>query len=234
MRTNNGGNIWDKGSFEDGEATNPQTLEPHVITLIETQKRRGNRRSVYIDGEFFAGVDEEVIAVLGIKVGQKVDPEKLAEIVRTEELRKARESALMLLDYRARSRKEMETRLLQKGYPEDVVVAVIEQLERIGLMDDERFAADWVAGRLAHRPTGKSQMVWDLRRKGIAQEIVEQVIDQVDEEKELEMAMELARKKVGARSLDEESKRKLAGFLQRRGFRWEIISRVLDRLAPED
>jgi regulatory protein len=206
-----------------------------TITAIEEQKRRGNRRSIFVNGTFFAGVDEEVALKLGLKVGQQVDSEKLAEILRTEEMRRARESALTLLDYKERTRKELERRLLQKGYPEDVVALVIEKLENIGLVNDERFASDWVASRVERRPTGKSRMAWDLRLKGIAPEIVEEAIDQVDEEKELEMALELARKKVGGEGPQgPDERRKLIGFLQRRGFHWEIVSKVLDRLAPEE
>ena len=47
--------------------------------------------------------------------------------------------------------------------------------------------------------------------------------------------MELAEKKLGGVRLeDREDKRRLAGFLQRRGFHWAVVSRVLERLGPED
>lgn len=205
------------------------------ITEIEPQKRRNKRRSIYINGEFFAGVDQEVVIDLGLKVGQVVDSDKLAEVLRTEELRKTREAALTLLDYRARTRKELETRLLQKGYPEDVIAKVLEQLEGVDLVNDERFANDWVAGRLEHRPTGKTRMSWELRRKGVNPETVDEALEQVDEDKEFEMALALAKRKLGnAEVRDPETRNKLAGFLQRRGFYWEIVSRVINRLSPED
>ncbi|HOK53316.1 MAG TPA: regulatory protein RecX [Armatimonadota bacterium] len=206
------------------------------ITAIEAQKRRGNRRSIYVNGEFVAGVDQEVVLDLGLKVGQQVDGEKLAEVLRAEEFRKAREAALTLLDYRARTRKELERRLIQKGYSEDVVAQVIAQLEKIDLVNDERFAADWVASRVTGRPMGRSRMNWELRRKGIAPESVEEALQQVDEEREFEMALELAERKLGGtRPSDPDAKRRLASFLQRRGFYWEIVSRVLDRVSePEE
>ncbi|MEN6519668.1 MAG: regulatory protein RecX [Armatimonadota bacterium] len=206
-----------------------------VITAIEPQKRRRNRRSIYVNGEFVAGVGEEVVVDLGLKAGQEVDGEKLAEVLRAEEVRSAREAALTLLDYRARTGKELERRLLQKGYPEDIVSRVVEQLGNIDFVNDERFAADWVASRITNRPIGRSQMKWELRRKGVAPELVEKALEQVDEDKEFDMALDLAVKKLGGKEIeDPESKRKLAGFLQRRGFHWEVVSRVIDRLLPED
>jgi regulatory protein len=102
-----------------------------VITAIEPQKRRGNRRSIYVNGEFVAGVGEEIVVDLGLKVGQQVNGEKLAEVLRAVEVRRAREAALTLLDYRSRTRKELESRLLQKGYPEDIISRVLEQLENV-------------------------------------------------------------------------------------------------------
>lgn len=205
------------------------------ITAIETQKRRGNRRSIYVNGEFVAGVGEEVVVDLGLKVGQQVDGEKLAEVLRAEEIRSAREAALTLLDYRSRTQRELEQRLIQKGYSEETIARVIEQLENVDLVNDERFATDWVASRITHRPVGKSRMNWELRRKGVAPEIVEEALEQVDEDKEFEMALDLAERKLGGKAIeDPESKRKMAGFLQRRGFHWEIVSRALDKLSPED
>ncbi len=204
------------------------------ITAIEPQKMRGKRRSIYVNGQFVAGVDEQVVLELGLKVGQQVDAERLGEVLHAEEVRRARESALTLLDYRERTEKELERRLLQKGYSEDIVTQVVEQLENVDLVNDERYAAGWVANRIASRPMGRTRMNWELRRKGIAPEMAEAALEQVDEEKEYEMALELAEKKLGGESVkDRETKRKLSDFLQRRGFNWDVISRVLNRLAPE-
>lgn len=188
-----------------------------------------------MNGEFVAGVGEEIVVDLGLKVGQQVDGEKLAEVLQAEEIRRAREAALTLLEYRARTQKELEQRLAQKGYSEETIAKVIEQLKNIDLVNDERFTADWVANRITNRPAGKSRMNWELRRKGIAPEIIEEALEQVDEDKEFEMALDLAERKLGGKTIEgPESKRKMAGFLQRRGFHWEIVSRVLNRLAPED
>ena len=206
-----------------------------TITAIEPQKRRENRRSIFVNGEFVAGVDEAVIVELGLKVGQHVDGERLTEVLRAEELRKAREAALTLLDYRARTQRELEQRLLRKGYAEDIIAQVLSQLEKVDLVNDERFASDWVSNRLINRPAGRSRMQWELRRKGVSSEIVDEALEQVDDETEFDMALELAQKKLGGKIIeDRDSRRKLAGFLQRRGFHWDIVSRVLDRVGPEE
>lgn len=217
-----------------GADPRPPAPGPFTITAIEPQKRQKNRRSIYVNGRFVAGVDEEVALELGLKVGMPVDGDWLAEVLRAEELRKAREAALTLLDYRARTGKELERRLLLKGYSEETVAHVIEKLKSVDFINDERFTADWVASRIGNRPMGRSRMMWELRKKGIDPETVDQALEQVDDDKETQMAFTLAEKKLGAKSLtDPETKRRLADFLRRRGFHWEVISRVLDQISNE-
>ena len=205
------------------------------ITSIEPQKRRPRRRSVFVDGEFAAGVDQEVVLALGLRVGHEVDEKRLREMLRAEEVRKAREDALMLLGYRARSVRELERRLKQKGYEEDIVEEVLTGLERADLLNDERFASDWVRSRTAARPMGRARLSWELRQKGVQKEKVEDALEDIDEEREFEMALELARSKAN-RSPGVDvfaERRRLAGLLGRRGFGWEIVSRVLNEVLPE-
>lgn len=206
-----------------------------VITAIETQKRRGDRKSIFVDGEFVVGAHEEVIIALGLGIGQTFDPERLAEIVRAETARKARESALRLLAYRSRTVSEIKKRLLGNDYPEDIVEEVIEHLTRAGLLDDEKFSRDWVKARSAAKPMGKTRLAWELRGKGVEPQQVEEALENLDEDAEYQMASSLVAKKTGKADLSDPSlKNRLTSFLMRRGFGWDVISRVLDEMCPED
>src|SRR5579875_1243967 len=103
------------------------------ITALEPQKRHKNRLNVSVDGQFIIGVGEQVAADLGLRVGREMTPEKLREVAVAEEVHKATEAALRLLEVRARAKREIETRLTQKGYEEDVIRQVTEKLTRLGL-----------------------------------------------------------------------------------------------------
>ena len=199
------------------------------ITDIAVQKRSGSRRSIYVNGEFFAGVGEEVVAELGLRVGQEIDAQKLAEMIRAEEFRSAREAAFAMLDYRPRTKKEISDGLKRKGYSDEIIVSVMARLLELGFIDDEKFAEQWVSSRISSRPTGRIRMAWELRSRGVSQETVEKALSEVDEEDELRMAREIAAKKIAFVSPDDEkARRRLAGFLRRRGFDWDVISRVLN------
>jgi len=202
------------------------------ITAIKPQERRPKRCSIFVDGKFAAGVDGEIVLTLGLKVGQQVDEERLREMLRAEEVRRAREAALNLLAYRSRSSKEIERRLKQKGYEEDIIADVIAGLQRVDLVNDERFASDWVSSRMAARPMGRSRLQWELRQKGVDGELIEEALREVDEDREFEAALGVAENRVDSgRSIEiAAEKRRLAGLLQRRGFGWETVKRVLDRI----
>lgn len=207
----------------------------NTITAIEPQKKRGDRRSIFVDGQFVAGAHEEVIIALNLRVGQTFDKERLAALIRTETVRKARESALRLLGYRDRTVSEIRKRLIGNDFPEDIVEEVIDQLSRIGYLDDEKFSREWVRSRTVSKPMGKARLNWELRAKGVEQPMVEEALESLDDSAEYELALAAARKKVEkADPNDKAFRNRLVSFLRRRGFGWEAIARVLDELCPGD
>lgn len=204
-----------------------------VITAIEVQSKRGDRRSIFVDGEFVAGAHEEVVAALNLKVGQSFDSERLAEVIRKETTRKALESALRLISYRDRAEAEIRRRLGGNDFPEDVVDEVVDRLSRMGLLDDEKFSRDWVKSRTVSKPMGRTRLAWELRAKGVDQLAVEQALEGLDENAECEMALSLVLKRAEKSDTSDPSFRdKTASFLRRRGFRWDAIARALDKVCP--
>ncbi len=206
------------------------------ITAIDAQERRGNRRSIFINGRFALGVDETVIADLGLHVGQEISEEELGRVVRTELLVKARERALRLLEYRARSRAELARRLRLAGFAEDIIEEVLVRLSEMGLVDDARFSQSWVESRSAGRSIGKTRIKWELRQKGIDADLVEEALSEIDEETEYKLAARAARAKWDKdRSPDVSVKRRrLASYLQRQGFGWDVIKKTVNQLAADD
>jgi len=82
---------------------------------------------------------------------------------------------------------------------------------------------------------GPRRIAWELRQKGVDAETVRAAVGRIDEETELGLALKMGRQK--AESVRGEPmpvvRRKVAAALQRRGFSWEVTTRVLDTLlAP--
>lgn len=213
--------------------------EPSSITSIEPQKKHLDRVSVFVDGEFVIGVHAEVIAAAGFWVGQPISVSELQALAAREEARKARESALTLLGVRARSRKELRDRLLQKGYAPEAADEALASLERGGFVNDAEFSEAWVRGRTGGRLMGPNRLSAELRQKGVDRELIDQALQTIDPEMELDLALTVGRQKVeqfrGETPQEQrEGRRKLAALLQRRGFSWNTCTRVLDILLNDD
>lgn len=209
--------------------------EQSRITGIEPQQRRPARVSIFVDGVFTLGVDGAVARSLGLAVGQPVDEARLREMAEREEARRATELALQFLGYRARSREEVRRRLARKGFEEEIIAEVIDRLAGSGLIDDTQFTEAWVRAHSSSRPAGPRRLSWELRRKGVDAEIIRAALGRIDAETELDLALKVGRQK--AESVRGEplpvARRKVAAALQRRGFSWEVTSRVLATvLAP--
>ena len=132
-----------------------------------------------------------------------------------------RKKALGLLNYRARSVQELRGKLLDAEFEAKVIDEVIADLERADLLDDEKFAHEWVYQR--HNRRGKTRLVLDheLADKGISPAIRAQALDQIDDDDEAELAQALATKKVKRiddRAGYDKELRKIVGVLARRGF----------------
>jgi regulatory protein len=202
------------------------------ITQILVQQKRGNRCSIFLDEEFGFGLHQDVVFQFGLKKGDSLTENQIEEILYSEEKKKAKERALNFLSYRDRSEKEMRTKLNQVGFEDNIIDVVIEDLKRIKLINDEKFALTFARNKLITRPMGEFLIKQELFQKGISKDLIAQTVEEIYEKKEqLSIALELAykRKKI-VTNLDElKAKKRVSDFLLRRGFSWEIVSQVIEQ-----
>ena len=205
------------------------------ISAIEVQEKRQNRRSIFINGKFALGVDETVIADLGLHVGQYITEEELNKVVHKELVNKAKQRAYKLLEYRVRSKAEIARRLKTAGFEEDVIEETLTRLEELNFVDDAQFSQSWVNHRMTGKPMGKTRIKWELRQKGVPTDIAEEALSTIEPEAEYESAMDAARRRWEKdKDPDEWAKRRrLASYLRRQGFGWEIISKVTNGLSAD-
>ena len=140
--------------------------------------------------------------------------------------------SLRFLRYRPRSAFEIQVRLERHGYDDTIIAGILEQLRRSGLVDDTSFATFWKDTRQNNSPRSSHRLAQELWQKGIDPEIIADTIQDVNDDIE---AYRSGCKK--ARLLGEMDysafRRKLGGFLQRRGFDHETIRSVIEKLWRE-
>lgn len=158
------------------------------------------------------------------------------EISRDEAAEKAREVVLRILTAAQRSRRELEQSLARKGYPEDVVVQVLDRFDEVGLVDDATYAETIVRTRHAERGLARRGIAAELRRRGIDEDTAVEALDQLDPDDERVAGAKLATKLVTrTRSLDRQVRvRRAVGSLARKGYAPGLaFELVRDALAAE-
>ncbi|MBN2201492.1 regulatory protein RecX [bacterium] len=202
------------------------------VTAIERQKRNPSRVSVYLDGAFAFGIDDEVLFRHPIHEGDALRESFVDEVLLSDERVRAKAKSLRLLGRRALTAAELRDRLEDKDFSDRVIRLVIGDLSAVGLLNDAAFAESFVHDRMMLRPCSKRMLVIELVRKGLAEEEAARAVDaSYGPKSEAEVAGDLALKK--ARSLAGEDPRrarqKTADFLFRRGFEWDIASEAVIR-----
>ena len=199
------------------------------ITDIKPQKRRAQRDSVYVDGSYAFGLDRESTVKLGLKVGDELRPATLERIQGELARRSALDAALRLLSYRGRSRREITDRLKRRGVSEELIEQTCERLVELGLLDDRRFAETLARDRIEFGRKGAHRIRTELRRKGVAQPLIDHALAEAGGEEPAARALldRVGRRYVGLEP--RERYRKLHDLLLRRGFTFETVDRVLSR-----
>lgn len=147
--------------------------------------------------------------------------------------------ALRLLKIRPRTSFEVAVKLGERGYDDLQANSVVGQLLEIGLLDDERFARDWLRYRDRLRPSGEWLLRHELNEKGLDERLIQAALEQrqtVEWRREIglpesgELERLLAEKVVlpRARRLNSDLPRekklaRLTGLLERRGFSPDVI-----------
>ncbi len=202
-----------------------------TITQITEQKRRKNRRSVYLDGKFAFGCNLNVVAKFRLQEGMTISADELVTIEQGELRQECFDRAIRFLERRLHSRSELNTKLKKYDYPTDLITVVLDQLQEMNYVNDQRFAETRaeLAAKYKHHGSNRARM--ELAKKGVPRETARKAVETVYESHDSSaMARDLAMKKMRslARLAPAVAKRRLYGMLLRRGFDWDTIKPVVE------
>ena len=147
-------------------------------------------------------------------------------------LQRCFETATRYLGYRPRSEPELRERLARRGFDTDSIEAVIARLKRLKLVDGTAFAEFWKDNRESFSPRSQALTRLELKQKGLSDNIIDKAVANIDDE---DSAYRAAMSKAGslARSDYESFRRRLGGYLQRRGFDYGVIEHTIKRVWQE-
>ncbi len=201
-----------------------------VVTAIEVHQRDKERAKLYLDDEY--AIDLPLMQAARLSPGQQLTPTEVAELSAAGALQAAFDRAVHFLAYRPRSIEEVRRHLVKKEVPDSHIAAVIERLLQRGYVDDMEFARYWVANRDRFKPIGSRALRYELRQKGVDDEIIDGLLAEVDEEESAYRAAQ-ARTSRYRGFTRQAFRQKLGALLRRRGFSESAISDVALRLQAE-
>ena len=203
------------------------------ITDITPQKK-GERENIYIDDKFAFGLSAELRYKYDLYIGKEITDEFINDVLKAEEENKVLNHALYILSYGQKSKKDLYTKLMKKGYEEDFILKAIEYCEERNYINDKLYAENFIKDKTNISKHGSNRIRYDLISKGVAKDIIDDILD-IDHDEEYERAIELANKKMTSYKNDDKAAiyRKLGGYLQRRGYTYDVVSKVLREVLRE-
>ena len=176
-------------------------------------------------------INSSVVSSLGIRSGITMTEEDIEEAVSKNDFRRARERALYLLDERDYGYVEMFKKL-ENNYSEDICYEVVNDLSRLGLIDDRRYAQKCAEYFLTRKLWGKYRAREEMRRRGIPSELIDEALEEYDEGSD-DRLRELIEKKYARKLADENGVNKVKAALARQGFSYDEIKQVLAEYEEE-
>ena len=206
-----------------------------LITKITPTRRNPNRRSIHLDGQFAFALNLNVVAKFRLREGQSLTQAQVDQIQQGEVKQEALDTALKYLELRLHSRSELKSKLARKEFGQAVIDQVLDDLTRLGYLDDARFARTKALSAAQHKHHGRRRAYVELLKSGVKPETANAALDDVysrENHDSTAAARLLAEKQAPRlRKLDPQTaRRRLAAMLQRRGFDYQTIKPVIDRV----
>ena len=204
-----------------------------TITQIAPQRRAANRRSVFLDGAFAFGCNLNVVARFRLREGLVLSAEQVVEIQQGEVRQECFDAAMRSIQRRMFGRAELKKKLMAKEWGEPGVDGVLDDLERMNYLDDAKFARARAESAATVRHHGRRRAMVDLVRRGVSRAVADAALGAVyTKDASLAVATALAERQAPRlRKLDPlTARRRLVGMLQRRGFDYDAIKPVVDRV----
>ena len=203
-----------------------------VITRLTNAKSRDNRINIYLDGKYTFCLPADIVVKEGLTTNQELSSGQVKALAAADRHRRCLNTAIRYIGYRPRSEFEIRQRLRQRGFEDDYVEKVVADLKEQGLIDDTSFARFWKENREDFSPRSRWLTGVELQRKGIDRETIEQVVNEVDDNTSAYRAA-LSKARHLSSSDYQIFRRRLGEHLKRRGFTYEVINNVIDKVWQE-
>lgn len=173
-------------------------------------------------------IHSEIIRKYNVAKGMELSEEEADRLIYENDLRRARERALYLMESRDHSYRELFDKL-EKNYSEDICFEVCNRLAEIGVINDRRYAEKLCRQLFEVKKLGRYRVKQEMRLKGLGSGIIEEAMENFSEEDEpFERLEKLVEQKYERYLTDRRGVEKVKNALARKGYSFGEIKEVLD------
>ena len=173
-------------------------------------------------------IHSEIIRKYNVVKGMELSEEEADRLIYENDLRRARERALYLIESRDHSYRELFDKL-EKNYSEDICFEVCNRLAEIGVINDRRYAEKLCRQLFEVKKLGRYRVKQEMRLRGLGAEIIEEAMENFSEEDEpFERLEKLVEQKYERYLTDRKGVEKVKNALARKGYSFGEIKEVLD------
>ena len=201
-----------------------------IITKVEVQKKDKNRVNLYIDEEFYCGLDLDTCVKYGLKKDLELSDEKLKIVIFDAQKNDAFNKSVNYLGSALKTKKQLRDYLKKKEFSEEIIEYVIEKMVEYRYLDDAHFVDSYY--KTYKNKYGNNKMKYNLISKGVSKTIVEEYFDNLEEDNS-EVLYNLALKKLGNKEKTRENLDKVYRFLVSRGFDFDEVTSVIKKLKED-
>tara|TARA_B100001540_G_C15565805_1_gene532573 strand:+ start:88 stop:717 length:630 start_codon:yes stop_codon:yes gene_type:complete len=198
--------------------------------LSITPYRKNTYKIITSSGDDFSA-PEEVLLKMSLKEGGELSDSDINLLKSSMDYFKVRNMALTLLDYRMRSKKELELKLIKKGNDKNIISKVLVDLEDQGWVNDEKFCLAFGRDQINRNSIGPISLKYKLKEHIDSLSFIEELSDRIYSELNIENIIMKVLVKCNPEKLkkEEAQKRKIINKLKRKGHYWQDINEALNK-----
>lgn len=205
---------------------------PMHITAVTPHPRRRARVDIFVDGVVAGQISRHTAKKRSLRPGLELTTEQLSELLAEDQRHLALQAAVAMIARRPRSECQVRSALARRKLDGDAISTAIDRLAEAHLLDDAAYAAHYAESRDRTSPRSQRLLRKELIAAGIAYETASVAVSEISNE-DAAYRVALSRSRSLER-LDESAYRhRLAAYLQRRGFSWEVIRATVERCLRE-
>lgn len=135
------------------------------------------------------------------------------------------DTAAYYLSFRDYTKKDLRSKLVDKGYEDEEIDAAINKLAEYGYVDDLRYARSYMHDHSASK--GRRRITVELANKGVPKELLSSLYEEEEVDEVATIRSIIGRRYKDMDFKDERSLRRMYGYFERRGFRYDDIKKAL-------